>query len=134
MSTISPFTRTVVEAMRTLFVSREDRFVQLRAKLTSPAIQRNTPIKALIIPAVRCLCLPSEYAYLAMAYHDQKLIKKKVLLASPLHPSQPRQRNSALLTIDLTTAVADEAIRRRASIIIAYRASHTGPVSIRFAS
>lgn len=82
MSTISPFTRTVVEAMRTLFVSREDRFVQLRAKLTSPAIQRNTPIKALIIPAVRCLCLPSEYAYLAMAYHDQKLIKKK----SSWHP------------------------------------------------
>lgn len=39
-----------------------------------------------------------------------------------MHPSQPRQRNSALLTVDLTTAVADEAIRRRDSIIIAYRA------------
>ena len=32
-----------------------------------------------------------------------------------------QQRNSVLLTIDLTTAVANEAIRRRDSLIVAYR-------------
>lgn len=51
------------------------------------------------------------------------LTKKKVLLEAPLNPTQPRQRNSALLTVDLTTAVASEAIRRRDSVIIAYRAA-----------
>lgn len=43
----------------------------------------------------------------------------KVLLEAPLRPGH--LRNSALLTIDLTKAVADEAIARRDSIIIAYR-------------
>lgn len=32
-----------------------------------------------------------------------------------------RQKNSVLLTIDLTQAVADEAIDRQVSVIIAYR-------------
>nr|POE74366.1 ngg1-interacting factor 3 [Quercus suber] len=36
-----------------------------------------------------------------------------------------RQRNSVLLTVDLTRAVADEAIRRKDSVIVAYRKSHS---------
>ena len=36
-------------------------------------------------------------------------------------PSRPGLKNSVLLTIDLTTAVADEAIARQDSIIVTYR-------------
>lgn len=43
-----------------------------------------------------------------------------VLLEAPFDPSR-RQKNSVLLAIDLTTAVADEAIKRRDSAIVAYR-------------
>lgn len=45
-----------------------------------------------------------------------------VLLEAPFDPSR-RQKNSVLLAIDLTTAVADEAIKRRDSVIVAYRKS-----------
>jgi hypothetical protein len=45
-----------------------------------------------------------------------------VLLEAPFDPSR-RQKNSVLLAIDLTTAVADEAIKRRDSAIVAYRKS-----------
>lgn len=43
-----------------------------------------------------------------------------VLLEAPFDPAR-RQKNSVLLAIDLTTAVADEAIRRQDSAIVAYR-------------
>lgn len=43
-----------------------------------------------------------------------------MLLEAPFEPSR-RQKNSVLLAIDLTTAVADEAIKRRDSAIVAYR-------------
>jgi len=43
-----------------------------------------------------------------------------VLLEAPFDPSR-RQKNSVLLAIDLTTAVADEAIKRRDSVVVAYR-------------
>ncbi len=36
-------------------------------------------------------------------------------------PHRPHLTNIVLLTIDLTKAVADEAIKRKTSIIIAYR-------------
>lgn len=42
-----------------------------------------------------------------------------MLLESPFDPKR-RQNNSVLLTVDLTTSVADEAIRRRDSVIVAY--------------
>jgi hypothetical protein len=49
-----------------------------------------------------------------------KLLKltRKVLLEAPY---QPNLKNSVLLTVDLTQAVADEAIARKDSIIVAYR-------------
>ena len=40
---------------------------------------------------------------------------------APFDPLR-RQMNSVLLTVDLTKAVADEAIERQDSIVIAYRA------------
>lgn len=46
-----------------------------------------------------------------------------MLLEAPLDPSR-RQKNSVLLAIDLTTAVADEAIQRKDSAVVAYRMSH----------
>lgn len=45
-----------------------------------------------------------------------------MLLEAPFDPSR-RQKNSVLLAIDLTTAVADEAIRRKDSAVVAYRMS-----------
>jgi hypothetical protein len=43
-----------------------------------------------------------------------------VLLEAPFDPVR-RQMNSVLLTVDLTKAVADEAIERNDSIVVAYR-------------
>jgi putative NIF3 family GTP cyclohydrolase 1 type 2 len=43
-----------------------------------------------------------------------------VLLEAPFDPLR-RQKNSVLLTVDLTKAVADEAIQRKDSVIVAYR-------------
>jgi hypothetical protein len=43
-----------------------------------------------------------------------------VLLEAPFDPIR-RQMNSVLLTIDLTKAVADEAIERKDCVVVAYR-------------
>ena len=43
-----------------------------------------------------------------------------VLLEAPFDPHR-RQKNSVLLTVDLTKGVADEAIKRKSSVIVAYR-------------
>jgi hypothetical protein len=43
-----------------------------------------------------------------------------VLLEAPFEPTR-RQKNSVLLAIDLTSAVADEAIKRQDSAVVAYR-------------
>jgi len=53
---------------------------------------------------------------------DDRPLTVSVLLESPFDPIR-RQMNSALLTVDLTKAVADEAIARNDSIIVAYRTS-----------
>lgn len=59
--------------------------------------------------------IPAAYR-LAGPWIDDSL----VLLEAPFNP-QKRLRNSALLTVDLTKAVADEAIEKRQSIVVAYR-------------
>ncbi|OJD09914.1 hypothetical protein ACJ73_10021 [Blastomyces percursus] len=51
---------------------------------------------------------------------DKSFDNTGLLLESPFSFTR-RQKNSVLLTIDLTKAVADEAIERGDSIIIAYR-------------
>lgn len=59
------------------------------------------------------------------------LMSFAVLLEAPFDPSR-RQKNSVLLAIDLTTAVADEAIRRKDSAVVAYRMSprFTVPIAV----
>ncbi len=51
-----------------------------------------------------------------------KLSETKVLLEAPFDPIR-RQMNSVLLTIDLTKAVADEAIERKDCVVVSYRIS-----------
>ncbi|CZT14335.1 related to NGG1 interacting factor Nif3 [Ramularia collo-cygni] len=74
MATSSPYTRSVVSAMRKLYPE---------------------------------------------ALADKSFDNTGLLLESPFDPRR-RQKNSVLLTIDLTTAVADEAIRRQDSVVVAY--------------
>ncbi|KAL4968032.1 Nif3-like dinuclear metal center hexameric protein [Aspergillus stella-maris] len=50
---------------------------------------------------------------------DKSFDNTGLLLEAPFHPSR-RQNNSVLLTIDLTRAVADEAIKRKDSVVVAY--------------
>ena len=46
-----------------------------------------------------------------------------VMLEAPFDPIR-RQMNSVLLTVDLTKAVADEAIERKDCVVVAYRVSN----------
>ena len=50
-------------------------------------------------------------------------ISNVVLLEAPFHTERAPQRNSVLLTVDLTRGVAEEAIRKRVSVVVAYRES-----------
>ena len=50
----------------------------------------------------------------------QELMRWIVLLEAPFDPIR-RQMNSVLLTIDLTKAVADEAIERKDCVVVSYR-------------
>jgi hypothetical protein len=70
---------------------------------------RSLQTAALTILAVR--------SYLLVPYKDAKYVK--VLLEAPYR--QQHLKNSVLLTVDLTKAVADEAISRGDSVIVAYR-------------
>jgi putative NIF3 family GTP cyclohydrolase 1 type 2 len=49
-----------------------------------------------------------------------------VLLEAPFDPIR-RQMNSVLLTVDLTKAVADEAIERKDCVVVAYRVVPLSP-------
>ena len=49
-----------------------------------------------------------------------------MLLEAPFDPIR-RQMNSVLLTIDLTKAVADEAIERKDCVVVSYRT----PINLR---
>ncbi|CAG8128569.1 unnamed protein product [Penicillium olsonii] len=53
------------------------------------------------------------------ALADKSFDNTGLLLEAPLDPSR-RQKNSVLLAIDLTKAVADEAIKNRNSVVVAY--------------
>ncbi|KAK4944068.1 hypothetical protein LTR10_016401 [Elasticomyces elasticus] len=54
------------------------------------------------------------------ALADKSFDNTGFLVQAPFIPSRPRNRNSALLTVDLTRAVADEAIEGNHSIVVAY--------------
>jgi hypothetical protein len=85
-------------------------------------IPRSLRTPASTIPAVRL------YSFIQSHLHHSKNPTEShtdshvtVLLEAPYRKGH--LRNSVLLTVDLTKGVADEAIRRKDSIIIAYRQS-----------
>ncbi|KAH0845843.1 hypothetical protein FOPE_11885 [Fonsecaea pedrosoi] len=51
---------------------------------------------------------------------DKTFDNTGLLVEAPFIPSRPRNRNSVLLTVDLTRAVADEAIENNHSVVVAY--------------
>lgn len=59
-------------------------------------------------------------SYIAIGLIHRRLLIFLVLLEAPFNPIR-RQNNSVLLTVDLTRAVADEAIARKDSVVVAYR-------------
>ncbi|KAJ5482912.1 hypothetical protein N7539_006358 [Penicillium diatomitis] len=70
-----------------------------------------SPFTQAVVGAMRKL-YPEELA-------DKSFDNTGLLLEAPFEPTR-RQKNSVLLAIDLTTAVADEAIKRQDSAIVAY--------------
>lgn len=54
------------------------------------------------------------------ALADKSFDNTGLLLEAPFISSRPRNRNSVLLTVDLTRAVADEAIENNHSVVVAY--------------
>ncbi|KIW27937.1 YbgI/family dinuclear metal center protein [Cladophialophora immunda] len=51
---------------------------------------------------------------------DKSFDNTGLLVEAPFIPSRPRNRNSVLLTVDLTRAVAEEAIENNHSVVVAY--------------
>ncbi|KIX00768.1 YbgI/family dinuclear metal center protein [Rhinocladiella mackenziei CBS 650.93] len=51
---------------------------------------------------------------------DKSFDNTGLLVEAPFVASRPRNRNSVLLTVDLTRAVADEAIENKHSVVVAY--------------
>ncbi|KAJ9603612.1 hypothetical protein H2200_011798 [Cladophialophora chaetospira] len=51
---------------------------------------------------------------------DQSFDNTGLLLEAPFISSRPRNRNTVLLTVDLTRAVAEEAIENKHSVVVAY--------------
>ncbi|KEF62870.1 uncharacterized protein A1O9_00843 [Exophiala aquamarina CBS 119918] len=51
---------------------------------------------------------------------DKSFDNTGLLVEAPFVPAHPRNRNSVLLTIDLTRAVADEAIENNHSVVVSY--------------
>ena len=54
------------------------------------------------------------------ALADKSFDNTGLLLEAPLIPSRKRNRNTVLLTVDLTRAVAEEAIDNKHSVVVAY--------------
>lgn len=52
---------------------------------------------------------------------DHSFDNTGLLLEAPFDKQRQPQKNTVLLTNDLTTAVADEAIERKDSVVVAYR-------------
>ncbi|KAI9735944.1 MAG: hypothetical protein M1834_001410 [Cirrosporium novae-zelandiae] len=79
--------------------------------MTSPTIHQSSPFTRAVVNSMRKL-YPEALA-------DKSFDNTGLLLEAPFYPSR-RQNNSVLLTIDLTQAVAEEAIERKDSVVVAY--------------
>ncbi|KAK4613242.1 NIF3-like protein 1 [Fulvia fulva] len=82
---------------------------RLYSKMSYPAV--SAPYSRAVVNAMRKL-YPEALA-------DKSFDNTGLMLEAPFDPLR-RQMNSVLLTVDLTKAVADEAIERQDSIVIAY--------------
>lgn len=82
---------------------------QVRVDSSYPVII--SPFTQVVVDTVRKL-FPEEWA-------DKSFDNTGLLLEAPMRHDR-RQKNAVLLTIDLTQAVADEAIGRQVSVVIAY--------------
>ncbi|PLB36001.1 Nif3-like dinuclear metal center hexameric protein [Aspergillus candidus] len=79
--------------------------------MSSSLIPASSPFTRAVVNSMRKL-YPESLA-------DKSFDNTGLLLEAPFNPAR-RQKNSVLLTIDLTRAVADEAIARRDSVVVAY--------------
>lgn len=91
-------------------------FVQA-AKMSTYTTDKASPFTRAVISSMRKL-YPEALA-------DQSFDNTGLLLEAPFDPIR-RQMNSVLLTIDLTKAVADEAIERKDCVVVSYRRSAWG--------
>ena len=109
----SPFTRAVISSMRKLYdQARDPSCVRDWLMLCLRAgILKHWQIKASIILDVGLVNANGSRI---------SADKSPVLLEAPFDPIR-RQMNSVLLTIDLTKAVADEAIARKDCVVVSYR-------------
>ncbi|KAE8374673.1 putative NGG1 interacting factor Nif3 [Aspergillus bertholletiae] len=85
--------------------------VRLYSTMSASLAPTSSPFTKAVVSSMRKL-YPESLA-------DKSWDNTGLLLEAPFNPSQ-RQKNSVLLAIDLTKAVADEAISRKASAIVAY--------------
>ncbi len=109
----SPFTRAVISSMRKLYdQARSLASARDRLMLWLLAdILKHWQIRASITLDV---------GFITANRSRIELTRWAVLLEAPFDPIR-RQMNSVLLTIDLTKAVADEAIERKDCVVVSYR-------------
>ncbi|KAL4920311.1 GTP cyclohydrolase 1 type 2/Nif3 [Aspergillus aurantiobrunneus] len=79
--------------------------------MSGPLAPGSSPFTRAVVSSMRKL-YPESLA-------DKSFDNTGLLLEAPFNPAR-RQKNSVLLTIDLTKAVADEAISRKDSVVVAY--------------
>lgn len=85
----------------------------LRQISTMAATTTSSPFTRAVVSAIQNV-YPDHLA-------DHSFDNTGLLLEAPFDRRRKPQKNSVLLANDLTTAVADEAIERQDSIIVAYR-------------
>jgi len=73
----------------------------------------SSPFTKAVVSAIRNV-YPEQLA-------DHSFVNTGLLLEAPFDKRRQPQKNTVLLTNDLTTAVADEAIDRKDSVVVAYR-------------
>lgn len=80
--------------------------------MSTSAAPRVSPFTTAVVSSMRRL-YPEALA-------DKSFDNTGLLVEAPFIPSRPRNRNSVLLTVDLTRAVAEEAIENNHSVVVAY--------------
>lgn len=112
---LSKVTRRLFSATSSPFVSGPK-----IARSTQPAILvRDSSNMARVSPFTRTVVESMRHLY-PESLADKSFDNTGLLLEAPIPPSLKRKANSVLLTIDLTKAVAEEAIEENHSVVVAY--------------